>query len=73
MEFGANKTPIKVIKESGFVGTYFRGIYSSVNGKWYRKSWCNLIVCKNLFLFMLIFFWVAVMKSFFEGAIILIF
>ena len=22
-----------------FGGTYFRDIYSGVNGKWYRKSW----------------------------------
>ena len=37
MDFGANKTPIKVIKESAFGGTYFRNIYSNVNGKWYKK------------------------------------
>ena len=34
-----NKTPIEVIKEGAFGGTYFRYIYSGVNGKWYRKSW----------------------------------
>ena len=39
MDFGANKTPVKVIKEGAFGRTYFRDIYSSVNGKWYRKSW----------------------------------
>ena len=22
-----------------FGGTYFRDIYSNVNGKWYKKSW----------------------------------
>ena len=33
MDFGVNKTPIKVIKEGAFGGTYFRGIYSGVNGK----------------------------------------
>ena len=38
MDFGANKTPVNVIKEGGFRGTYFRDIYSSANGKWYRKS-----------------------------------
>ena len=27
MEFGANKTPIEVIKEGAFGGTYFRDIY----------------------------------------------
>ena len=27
-----------MIKEDAFGGTYFRDIYSSVNGKWYRNS-----------------------------------
>ena len=27
------------IKEGAFGGTYFRDIYSSVNGKWYKKTW----------------------------------
>ena len=39
MDFGANKTPIGVIKEVAFGGTCFRDIYSSDNGKWYKKSW----------------------------------
>ena len=39
MDFGANKTPVEVSKEAAFGGTYFAGIYSGVNGKWYRKSW----------------------------------
>ena len=39
MNFGANKTPVEVIKKDAFGGTYFRHIYSGVNGKWYRKSW----------------------------------
>ena len=34
---GANKTPVEVIKEGAFGGTYFRDIYSGVNGKWYGK------------------------------------
>ena len=33
MNFGANKTPIDVIKEGAFGGSYFRAIYSGVNGK----------------------------------------
>ena len=33
MDFSANKTPIEVIKEGGFGGTYFRDIYSKVNLK----------------------------------------
>ena len=39
MEFTPNNTPIEVIKEGAFGGTYFRDIYSDVDGKWYRKSW----------------------------------
>ena len=39
MDFGANKMPIEVIREGTFGGTYFRDIYSSVNGKWCKKSW----------------------------------
>ena len=39
MDFAANKTPVEVIIEGAFVGTYFRDIYSGVISKWYRKSW----------------------------------
>ena len=39
MNFGPNKTPIEIIKEGAFGGTYFRHIYSSVNKKWYKYSW----------------------------------
>ena len=44
MDFGANKTPVEVIKESAFGGIYLVDIYSGVNDKWYnrttfRKSW----------------------------------
>ena len=35
MKFGANKRPVEVIKEGAFGGTYFRDIYSDINGKWY--------------------------------------
>ena len=38
-DFGANKTPVEVIKEGAFGGTYFRDVYTDVNGKWYKKSW----------------------------------
>ena len=37
--FGANKTPIEMIKEGAFGGTYFRDIYSVVNDKWYKNPW----------------------------------
>ena len=39
MNFGASKTPVEVIKEAAFGETYFRSIYSNVNGKRYKKSW----------------------------------
>ena len=39
MGFGANKTPVEKIKKVTFGGTYFRDIYSGINGKWYKKSW----------------------------------
>ena len=47
MDFGANKTPVEVIKEGAFGGTYFRDIYSNVNGKWYKKSWKEFDQLKN--------------------------
>ena len=34
MNLGVNKTPIEVIKEGAFGGTYFRDIYSNVSNKW---------------------------------------
>ena len=37
MDFGANKTAVEVIKEGAYGGTYFRDIYSGIDGKWYRK------------------------------------
>ena len=33
MDFGINKTTVKVIKEGAFGVTYFRDIYSGVDGK----------------------------------------
>ena len=33
MDFGANKTPVEVIREGVFGGVYFRDIYSGINGK----------------------------------------
>ena len=38
MNFSPNKTPAEIIKEDALGGTYFRDIYSGVNGKWYRNS-----------------------------------
>ena len=48
MDFGANKTPVEVIKEGAFGGTYFRDIYSGLNGNWYQKSWKEYDQLKNI-------------------------
>ena len=37
MDCGANKTPVEVIREGVFRGTYFRDIYSGINEKWYKN------------------------------------
>ena len=47
MDFGPNKTPIKVIKEGSFGGTCFRDIYSGINEKWYKKLWKKFFQLKN--------------------------
>ena len=36
MDFGANKTPVEIIREGAFGCTYFRDIYSSANETWYK-------------------------------------
>ena len=48
MDFSASKTPTKVIKEGAFGGTYFIDTHSSVNGRWYRKSWEEFNDLKNV-------------------------
>ena len=48
MEFGVNKTPIEVIKEDAFGGTYFWDIYSSINEKWNKKAWKEIDQLKNI-------------------------
>ena len=48
MGFAADKTPVEVIQEGAFGGTHFRDIYSSVNGKWYRKSWKEFDQLKDI-------------------------
>ena len=48
MAFGANKTPAEVTKESAYGGTYFRDIYSGINGKWYRKTWKEFNELKSI-------------------------
>ena len=48
MDFGTNKTPVDVIREDALGGTYFRKIYSSVNGKWHKKSRKEFDQLKNI-------------------------
>ena len=48
MDFRPNITPVEVIKKGAFGGTYFRDIYSGINGKWYRKSWKEFIMLKEI-------------------------
>ena len=48
MDFGLNKTPVEVIREGVFGGTYFIDIYSGVTGKWYKKSSKEFNQLKNI-------------------------
>ena len=48
MDFGVNKTPIEVIIEGAFGGTYIRDIYSGINGKWYKNSWKEFDQLKSI-------------------------
>ena len=48
MDFSAHKTSIELIKEGAFSGTYFRDIYSCVNGNWYKKSWKQFDQLKDI-------------------------
>ena len=48
MGFSPNKTPIEIIKEGAFGGTYFRDVYSDINKKWYKNWWKEFIHLKNI-------------------------
>ena len=48
MDFIPNKTPIEVIRDGAFGGTYFRDIYSGINQKWYKNSWKEFDQLKNI-------------------------
>ena len=48
MDFNPNTTPIEVIGEGSFGGTYFRDIFSNINKKWYKKSWKEFNLLKNI-------------------------
>ena len=44
MNFSPKNTPIEVIREDAFGGTYFRDIYYGINEKWYKNSWKELFI-----------------------------
>ena len=46
--FKPNKTPAEINNEGAFGRTYFRDIYSGVNGKWYRNSWKEFDLLRNV-------------------------
>ena len=48
MDFGTSKTPVEIIKEGSFGGTYFRDIYSGVNNKFYRNTWKEFKELKSI-------------------------
>ena len=48
MDFSPNKTPIEIIEEGAFGGTYFRDIYSGINAKWYKNSQKEFFHLKNI-------------------------
>ena len=48
MSFSPSKTPIEVIREGAFGGTYFKDIYSGINEKWYKNSWKEFVQLKNI-------------------------
>ena len=48
LNFSPNKTPMEIIKVGAFGGTYFRQIYSGINGKWYKNSWKEFDQLKNI-------------------------
>ena len=48
MNFNPNKTPVEIIKEGAFGGTYFRDIYSNINNKWHKNSWNEVDFLKNI-------------------------
>ena len=48
MNFSPNKTPIEVIREGAFGCTYFRNIYSGISEKWYKNSWKEFVLLRNI-------------------------
>ena len=48
MNSSPNKSPIEIIEEGAFGGTYFRDIYSNINKKWYKHLWKEVVQLKNI-------------------------
>ena len=48
MNISQNKTPTVLIREGAFGGTYFRDIYSDINGKWFKNWWKEFVQLKNI-------------------------
>ena len=48
MNFSPNETPVEIISEGSLGGTYFRDIYSSVNDRWYKNSWKEFDILKDI-------------------------
>ena len=48
MEFRPNISPIEAIKKGASGGTYFKDIYSIFTNKWYRNSWKQFSVLKDI-------------------------
>ena len=48
MDFTPNIITVEVIKKVAFGGTYFGDIYSSVTDKWYKNSWKEFSVLKDI-------------------------
>ena len=44
MELKPNISPVDVIKNGAFGGTYFRDIFSGVNNRWYKIVGKNLVI-----------------------------
>ena len=49
MNLSPNKTPIEIIREGEFGGTYFRDNYSGINEKLYKNSWKEFVHLKNIY------------------------
>ena len=49
MDLRSNIIPAEVIKEGFFGGTYFRDVCSKVNNKWYKNSWNEFNVLKDVY------------------------